>query len=237
MTGSEQNIEALLSEDRVFPPPADIVGGAIASDPSIYERGDADHEAFWAEQAERLTWFSHWDRVMDWKPPWVTWFAGGTLNATYNCLDRHVEAGGGDKVAFHWEGEPGDTRTLTYRDVYDEVCKLANGLKSLGVSKGDRVNIYLGMVPELPIAMLACARIGAPHSVVFGGFSADSLRDRINDAEAKVLITADGAWRRGTIVPLKANADEAVASCPSIEHVVTVRRCENDHGFTPGRDV
>ena len=135
------------------------------------------------------------------------------------------------------KGEPGDTRTITYRDLLDEVCRLANGLRSLGVRKGDRVNIYLGMVPELPIAMLACARIGAPHSVVFGGFSADSLRDRINDAEAKVLITADGAWRRGQVVPLKANADEAVAECPSIEHVITLRRCENEHAFTPGRDV
>jgi acetyl-CoA synthetase len=154
-----------------------------------------------------------------------------------NCLDRHVEAGGGDKVAYHWEGEPGDTRTITYRDLLDEVCRLANGLRSLGVRKGDRVNIYLGMVPELPIAMLACARIGAPHSVVFGGFSADSLRDRINDAEAKVLITADGAWRRGQVVPLKANADEAVRECPSIEHVITLRRCENEHAFTEGRDI
>ena len=148
---------------------------------------------------------------MEWNPPWVKWFEGGQLNASYNCLDRHVEAGGGDKVAFHWEGEPGDTRTITYSELLDDVCRLANGLRSLGVGKGDRVNIYLGMVPELPIAMLACARIGAPHSVVFGGFSAESLRDRINDAEAKVLITADGAWRRGTIVPLKDNADEAVA--------------------------
>ena len=154
-----------------------------------------------------------------------------------NCLDRHVASGGGEKVAYHWEGEPGDTRTITYRQLLDEVCRLANGLRSLGVRKGDRVNIYLGMVPELPIAMLACARIGAPHSVVFGGFSADSLRDRINDAEAKVLITADGAWRRGQVVPLKANADEAVADCPSIEHVITLRRCENEHAFTPGRDV
>jgi acetyl-CoA synthetase len=159
------------------------------------------------------------------------------LNASVNCLDRHVEAGGGDKVAYHWEGEPGDTRMITYRELLDEVCRLANGLRSLGVQKGDRVNIYLGMVPELPIAMLACARIGAPHSVVFGGFSADSLRDRINDAEAKVLITADGAWRRGQVVPLKANADEAVKECPSIEHVITLRRCENEHEFTEGRDV
>jgi acetyl-CoA synthetase len=173
---------------------------------------------------------------MEWNPPWVTWFAGGQLNASANCLDRHVEAGGGEKVAFYWEGEPGDTRVLTYRDLLDEVSKLANALRSLGVRKGDRVNIYLGMVPELPIAMLACARIGAPHSVVFGGFSAEALRDRINDAEAKVLITADGAWRRGSVVPLKDNADAAVAECPTIEHVITVRRCGNEHAFMEGRD-
>ena len=237
MSDIEQNIEALLSEERVFPPPADFVERAIVNDAEIYDRANADHEAFWAEQAERLTWFSHWDSVMEWEPPWVRWFSGGTLNASYNCLDRHVEAGGGDKVAYHWEGEPGDTRTITYADLYEDVCRLANGLKSLGVIKGDRVNIYLGMVPELPIAMLACARIGAAHSVVFGGFSAEALRDRINDAEAKVLITADGAWRRGTVVPLKDNADAAVAQCPSIEHVVTVRRCENDHAFQAGRDI
>ena len=237
MSDTEQNIEALLSELRVFEPPEAFVDRAIVSDPEIYERANADHEAFWAEQAERLTWFKRWDTVMAWNPPWVKWFEGGQLNASYNCLDRHVEAGGGDKVAFHWEGEPGDTRTITYSQLLDDVCRLANGLRSLGVGKGDRVNIYLGMVPELPIAMLACARIGAPHSVVFGGFSAESLRDRINDAEAKVLITADGAWRRGAIVPLKDNADEAVAGCPSIEHVVTVRRCGNDHAFTQGRDI
>jgi acetyl-CoA synthetase len=234
---TNRDIEALLSEDRVFTPDPAFTARAIVSDPAVYERAGADHEAFWAEQADRLSWFRRWDTVMQWTPPWVTWFTGGTLNASYNCLDRHVEAGGGGKVAYYWEGEPGDTRVLTYRELYEAVCRLANGLRSLGVDKGDRVNIYLGMVPELPIAMLACARIGAPHSVVFGGFSAEALRDRINDAEAKVLITADGAWRRGSVVPLKQNADEAVAQCPSIEHVVTVRRCENEHAFTPGRDI
>jgi acetyl-CoA synthetase len=233
---TQQHIEALLSEQRVFEPPATFRERAIVSDASVYERADADPEAFWAEQADRLTWYRRWDTVMSWTPPWVRWFEGGTLNASYNCLDRHVEAGGGDKIAFHWEGEPGDTRTITYAQLLAEVCRLANGLRALGVGKGDRVNIYLGMVPELPIAMLACARIGAPHSVVFGGFSAESLRDRINDAEAKVLITADGAWRRGSIVPLKDNADEALRECPSIEHVITVRRCGNEHSFTEGRD-
>jgi acetyl-CoA synthetase len=237
MSDTERTIEALLSELRVFEPPEDFRRRAIVGDDGIYARASADPEAFWAEQAARLTWFRTWDTVMEWTPPWVKWFTGGTLNASYNCLDRHIEAGGGDKVAFHWEGEPGDERAITYRELLEEVCRLANALKELGVRKGDRVNIYLGMVPELPIAMLACARIGAPHSVVFGGFSAESLRDRINDAEAKVLITADGAWRRGQVVPLKDNADEAVAQCPTIEHVITVRRCGNEHTFTEGRDL
>jgi acetyl-CoA synthetase len=231
-----QHIEALLSEHREFPPPEGFAEDAIANDPAVYERANRDYQAFWAEQAATLAWSTPWDTVMEWDPPWVTWFAGGRLNASYNCLDRHVEAGGGAKVAFYWEGEPGDTKVITYRELLDDVARLANALKSLGVGKGDRVNIYLGMVPELPIAMLACARIGAPHSVVFGGFSAESLRDRINDAEAKVLITADGAWRRGSVVPLKDNADAAVAECPSIEHVITVRRCGNEHAFQAGRD-
>ncbi len=237
MSDTDRNIEALLSEDRVFEPPSGFVERALVSDTSIYERAEADPEGFWAEQAERLTWFRKWDTVMNWTPPWVKWFEGGTLNASYNCLDRHVEAGGGDKVAYHWEGEPGETRTITYTDLYEEVCRFANGLKSLGVKRGDRVAIYLGMIPELPVAMLACARIGAAHSVVFGGFSAEALKDRINDAEAKVLITADGGYRRGGVVPLKASADEAVKDTPSIEHVVTVRRTGGEHSFTPGRDV
>jgi acetyl-CoA synthetase len=233
---SRHDIEALLSEERSFLPPQGFSGSAIVNDPAIYERAAADPEGFWAEQAGRLTWSRPWKSVMEWAPPWVTWFAGGALNASVNCLDRHVEEGGGDKVAYLWEGEPGDSRAITYAQLLEEVCRLANALRSLGVRKGDRVNIYLGMIPELPIAMLACARIGAPHSVVFGGFSAESLRDRINDAEAKVLITADGAWRRGQVVPLKANADEALTECPTIQHVITVRRCENEHGFTQGRD-
>jgi acetyl-CoA synthetase len=233
----ERHIEGLLSEDRVFEPPAAFAERALVSDRSIYDRAEADFEGFWAEQAERLTWFKGWDTVMEWTPPWVKWFSGGTLNASYNCLDRHVEAGGGDKVAYYWEGEPGERRTITYRDLYEETCRLANALKALGVRKGDRVAIYLGMIPELPAAMLACARIGAAHSVVFGGFSAESLKDRIIDAEAKILITSDGGYRRGQVVPLKANADEAVAECPTIEHVVTVRRTGADHPFEPGRDL
>jgi acetyl-CoA synthetase len=237
MSDADQNISALLSEDRVFPPPPDFTERAIVADDGIYERAAADHEGFWAEQAERLSWYRRWDTVMEWSPPWVKWFVGGSLNASYNCLDRHVEAGGGDKTAYHWEGEPGDRRTISYRELYEETCRFANALKSLGVEKGDRVAIYLGMVPELPVAMLACARIGAPHSVVFGGFSAEALKDRINDAQARVLITADGGYRRGQVVPLKANADDAVAECPSIEHVITVRRTSGDHPFQPGRDL
>ena len=236
MSEADQNIAALLSEDRVFEPPEAFVARAVVQDRSIYERADADHEAFWAEQADRLGWVRRWDTVMAWDPPWVRWFEGGQLNAAYNCLDRHVEAGGGDKVAYYWEGEPGEERAITYRDLLDDVCRFANALKGLGIRKGDRVAIYLGMVPELPVAMLACARIGAPHSVVFGGFSSEALRDRIIDAEARVLITADGGYRRGAVVPLKANADEALRECPTIEHVVTVRRTGGEHSFTEGRD-
>ncbi|HZD17235.1 MAG TPA: acetate--CoA ligase [Actinomycetota bacterium] len=237
MSDVQQNIAALLSEDRIFEPSEGFRSKALIQDRAVYERAEADYEGFWAEQAERLTWFTKWDTVMDWEPPWVKWFVGGTLNAAYNCLDRHVEAGGGGKVAYHWEGEPGDERTITYAQLLDEVGRFANALRSLGVRKGDRVAIYLGMIPELPIAMLACARVGAPHSVVFGGFSADSLRDRVNDAQAKVLVTSDGGYRRGSVVPLKANADEALADCPSIEHVITVRRTGGEHPFTPGRDL
>jgi acetyl-CoA synthetase len=236
MAEVHRNIEALLSEERLFEPPEGFAGRAVVQDPSIYDRAAADPEGFWAEQADRLTWFRRWDTVMQWTPPWVKWFTGGQLNVAYNCLDRHVEAGGGDKVAYYWEGEPGEERTITYRDLLDEVARFANALRSLGVRKGDRVAIYLGMIPELPVAMLACARIGAAHSVVFGGFSAEALRDRINDAGAKVLITADGGYRRGAVVPLKANADEALKACPSIEHVVTVRRTGDDQALIDGRD-
>ncbi|MFL5768109.1 MAG: acetate--CoA ligase [Actinomycetota bacterium] len=236
MSDVERTIEALLSEQRIFEPSEEFRARAVVNDASIYERAEADHEAFWAEEASRLSWFEPWETVMEWNPPWVKWFLGGKLNVSFNCLDRHVEAGGGDKVAFYWEGESGERRTITYRELLEEVCRFANALKSLGVRKGDRVNIYLGMVPELPIAMLACARIGAPHSVVFGGFSAEALKDRINDAEAKVLITADGGYRRGAVVPLKQNAEEALKETPTIEHVVTVRRTGTEHPFVEGRD-
>jgi acetyl-CoA synthetase len=232
----EASIEALLSEDRTFEPPAEFAANAVVRDPGIYERAAADPDAFWAEQAATLDWYEPWHTVREWNPPWVKWFLGGTLNVSVNCLDRHL-AEGGDKVAYHWEGEPGEERTLTYRELYEEVCRLANGLRSLGVGKGDRVAIYMGMVPELPAAMLACARIGAPHSVVFGGFSAAALTDRINDAEAKVLITMDGSYRRGAVVPLKVNADAALEGTPSIEHSIVLKRTGEDVAWTEGRDV
>jgi acetyl-CoA synthetase len=228
-------IEDYYLEERTFPPSDDFKKRALVTDRSLHDRA-ADVEAFWAEQAGTLDWFRRWDKVCEWDLPFAKWFIGGRLNVAYNCLDRHVLAGRGDKVAFHWEGEPGDTRTITYADLLDEVSRFANVLKSLGVQEGDRVNIYLPMIPELPIAMLACARIGAPHSVVFGGFSADALRDRINDAEAKVLVTADGGWRRGSVFPLKPAADVAVAGSPSIEHVVVVHRTDGAVPMTEGRD-
>ncbi len=231
-------IESLLAEGRTFPPPAGFSADALVAGTEVYAEADADFEAFWARQAgDLLDWYTPWHTVLDWDLPDARWFLGGSLNASYNCLDRHVEAGHGDKVAYHWEGEPGDTRTISYAELLHDVAQLANALKGLGVEKGDRVNIYLGMVPELPMALLACARIGAAHSVVFGGFSSDSLRDRIQDAGAKVLITGDGAWRRGHVVPLKETADAAVAECPTIEKVLVLRRTEQDVSMTEGRDV
>ncbi len=235
---SEATIDALLTEGRTFPPPEPFKRDSLIVSSDLYAEAETDYEGFWARQAaELLDWFEDWHTVLEWKLPFAKWFVGGKLNVSYNCLDRHVTAGHGDQVAYHWEGEPGDTRTITYAQLLDDVSRLANALKALGVGKGDRVNIYLGMVPELPMALLACSRIGAPHSVVFGGFSADSLRDRINDAEAKVLITGDGAWRRGSVVPLKETADTAVADCPSIEKVLVLRRTEQDVPMTDGRDV
>ena len=231
-----QHIDALLEELRVIEPPEEFRRNAIVNDPEIYARAEADLEGFWAEQAGQLRWSRPWDTVMEWNPPWVKWFLGGRLNVSVNCLDVHVEAHP-DRVAYYWEGEPGDRRTITYRELYEEVCRFANALKGMGVAKGDRVAMYLGMVPELPVAMLACARIGATHSVVFGGFAAEALRDRINDAEAKVVVTGDGAWRRGSIVALKENADAAVEQCPSIEHVVVVKRTGQEVAWNSERDV
>ena len=214
-------IDALLQEHRSFPPSDDFRRNANANDESLYDV--ENREAFWAGWAEQLDWQTKWDNVLEWEPPYAKWFVGGKLNASANCLDRHL-AERGDKQAIIWEGEPGDVKTFTYRELHAEVSKFANVLKSLGVQLGDRVAIYMPLVPEAIIAMLACARIGAAHSVVFGGFSSEALRDRIQDAEAKVLITATGGYRRGNLVPLKKLADGATADCPSIEHVVVVMR-------------
>ncbi|MGA2520961.1 MAG: acetate--CoA ligase [Acidimicrobiales bacterium] len=232
-------IDDFYLEDRRFPPPEGFARQAVLSDPGVFDRAAADVEGFWAEQARTLDWFDDWHTVLEWEPPFARWFVGGTLNVSHNCLDRHVSAGLGDRVAIHWEGEPGDTRTITYAQLLADVERFSNVLKGLGVQRGDRVAIYMPMIPELPVAMLACTRVGAAHSVVFGGFSPDSLRDRINDAEAKVLVTADGGWRRGAVVALKENADTALADTPSIEHVVVARRTGDAGGATPmvaGRD-
>ena len=224
MNRSDQPIEALLDEERLFPPPEECSRNANMSDPDIYQRAAKDPEAYWAQAAESLEWMRKWDRVLDWNPPIAQWFVGGKLNVSVNCLDRHVRGWRRNKAAFIWEGEPGEERVLTFADLYREVNRFANAMKRLGVQKGDRVTIYMPMIPELPIALLACARIGAPHSVVFGGFSAESLRDRINDAQSKLVITADGSYRRGQIVPLKRNVDAALKDCPCVEKVVMVRR-------------
>ena len=230
-------IDDLSTELRRFPPSEGFKADALVTGTDLYDEAANDDEGFWANRAsELITWSKPWDTILEWELPYAKWFIGGELNVSYNCLDRHVEAGQGDKVAFHWEGEPGDSRTITYAELLDDVQRFANVLKSLGVAKGDRVNIYMPMIPEVAVAMLACARIGAAHSVVFGGFSAQALADRIIDAEATVLITADGGYRRGEVFPLKAAADDAVANAPTIEHVVVVKRGGNDVTMVEGRD-
>ncbi len=237
MAETRDALEALMTEGRTFPPPESFRKTALDTDALVYEDAERDWQGFWAQEALALDWTSEWHTILEWDLPFAKWFVGGKLNVSYNCLDRHVEAGHGDQVAFHWEGEPGDSLAVTYTELLEETCRVANALRSFGVEKGDRVAIYMGMVPETVATMLACARIGAPHSVVFGGFTAQSLKDRINDAEAKVLVTADGAWRRGAVVGLKDIADEAVAGSPSIEHVLVLRRTENDVAMQAGRDV
>jgi acetyl-CoA synthetase len=234
---TDATIAALLREERTFPPPADFAARAIVDSDEIYRRAEADFEGFWAEEARGLEWFKPWDTVLDWAPPFARWFVGGQLNVAVNCLDRHVAAGRGDRVAYYWEGEPGDRRTITYAELLAETCRCANALRELGVRRGDRVAIYMPMIPELPAAMLACARLGAPHTVVFGGFSAEALRDRINDAEARVVVTADGGYRRGKAAALKPNVDQALEEAPGVERVLVVRRTGQETAMREGRDL
>ncbi|MFQ6049130.1 MAG: AMP-binding protein, partial [Phycisphaerae bacterium] len=229
-------ISDLLVEERVFEPSAEFRARANVRDPNIWQQAERDIEGYWAGWADQLHWYQRWTKVLDWQPPHAKWFVGGKINASYNCVDRHAHSSRRNKAAIVWEGEPGERRTLTYWDLYREVNKFANVLKKLGVGKGDRVALYMPLIVELPIAMLACARIGAVHSVVFGGFSAEALRDRINDAQAKVLITADGGYRRGSIIPLKHDADQALKQTPSIEHVVIVKRGDFPLRIIEGRD-
>ena len=232
-----EKLEALSHENRHFKPSEEFRIKANVSTPDIYNDSSEDRLGFWAKQAERLTWFEPWTEVLDWKPPFAQWFVDGKLNAAYNCVDRHLNSWRRNKAAIIFEGENGDSRVLTYQDLYREVSKFANVLKSMGVKKGDRVTIYLPMIPEAAIAMLACARLGAPHSVIFGGFSSEALKDRIIDAQAKVLITSDGSFRKGNVIPLKSNADAALQGVDCIEHVVVVKRTGNEVSMQEGRDI
>ncbi len=235
--GQAAELEVLLGDEQVFDPPPEFTAQANASDPAVYEQADRDPEGWWESWARKLDWAEPWSEVLDWNPPWAKWFVGGKLNVSHNCLDRHVDAGIGERVAFHWEGEDGERRAITYAELLDMTQRFANVLKDLGVERDDRVAIYMPMIPEAPAAMLACARIGAPHSVVFGGFSPEAVKDRIIDCEAKVLVTADFSLRRGKPNPMKAAVDPVLAECPSIEHVVVVRRTGGDVPWTDGRDV
>jgi acetyl-CoA synthetase len=234
------NIDSMLQENRVFQPSAEFSARAHVKSLEEYKRlyaeAASDPETFWGRIASDLHWFEPWTKVLEWDAPWAKWFVGGKCNLSYNCLDRNVAAGLGEKVAFRWEGEPGDTRTITYAELLADVGRFANALKGLGVVKGDRVALYMGMVPELAIAMLACARIGAVHSVIFGGFSANAIVDRVHDQLSKVIVTQDGAWRRGAQVPLKATVDEALPGCPSVESVVVYKRTGVEANMKPGRD-
>jgi acetyl-CoA synthetase len=233
----ERRLEELLSQGT-FPPPAETAADAIWNDPGVYREAEADPEGWWARQAEALHWHRRWDTVLDWsEPPFAKWFTGGRINASYNCLDRHVEAGLGDRVAFHWVGEEGDTRTITYGWLLEQVQRAANALRGLGVGPGDVVGIYLPMVPEVVVAMLACARIGAPHNVVFGGFSPEAVRERMEESEARVLITADGARRRGRGAPVKAVVDPVMEDLGSLRHILVVRNTGGDAPMREGRDV
>ncbi|MEI6664480.1 MAG: AMP-binding protein, partial [Actinomycetes bacterium] len=234
----EQELERLLEAGGVFPPSEHFKQSALISDPAVYKQADADPVGFWEQQAHALEWSKPWDKALDdSNPPFYNWFVGGQLNASYNCVDRHIEAGLGKRVAFHWHGEDGSTRTITYDDLYRDVQLAANALKSVGVKPGDVVGIYLPMIPEVVVAMLACARIGAPHNVVFGGFSAQAVAERMEVSEAKVLITASGAQRKGKVAPVKQQVDEQVAELASLEHIIVVRNAGEDAPMTPGRDL
>ena len=235
---SNQAIEEFYTENRSFPPSEEFQKGALTADQTLYEEADADYEAFWARQArDLLTWSQDFHTTLEWDLPYAKWFLGGELNITYNCLDRHIESGNGEKVAFHWEGEPGDTKSITYKELLDEVSKFANVLKDLGLQKSDRVAIYMPMILELPIAMLACARIGVAHSVIFGGFSPDAIIDRCEDADAKLIITADAGYRRGEPSPLKVNVDEALENgAATVQNVIVVNRCDTPVTMVQERD-
>ena len=238
---STSTITSVLKETRTFPPPADFAARARVKSLAEYEvlrqRAHDDPDGFWAEQAQRLHWFRPFDKVLQWNEPHAQWFVGGKINGCYNCLDRHLGGPRRNKTAILWEGEPGDRRVLSYQDLHREVCKFANVLKDQGIHAGDRVTLYMPMVPELAIAMLACARIGATHSVVFGGFSAEAVADRNNDAGARLLITADGGWRRGKVVPLKQNVDDALKKSPTVEKCIVFNRCDQQVEMKPGRDL
>jgi acetyl-CoA synthetase len=237
-TAQASELDVLLETEQTFPPPPEFAAQANASDPEVYERADADPETWWASWAEKLEWMKPWDEVLDWSdPPFAKWFVGGTLNASANCLDRHVDAGAGDRVAFYWEGEDATRKEVTYADLLDSTQRFANVLRDLGVGRGDVVGIYLPMLPETAAAMLACARIGAIHNVVFGGFSAESVKERMEFSDAKVLVTADATLRRGEPVPMKPAVDEILGELPKMEHVVVVDRCETDPPMTEGRDI
>ena len=234
---AEKSLESLLQEDRTFPPPAAFTQKAAVKDRGVYDAAAKDRLAYWEGFADELHWFQKWDTVLEWKLPFAKWFVNGKTNMSYNCLDRHLDGPRRTKTAILWEGEPGDVRKITYEELHRDVCRFANGLKSLGIKKGDRVTIYMPMVPELAVALLACARIGAPHSVIFGGFSADSIRDRIHDCDSNLVITSDGGWRRGNVVPLKANTDEALQDAPSVKNVIVLKRTDNKIEMKDGRDV
>jgi acetyl-CoA synthetase len=233
----ERDLEVLLKEEDRFEPPEEFVKQANFSDPAIYDEAERDFEAWWERWAKELDWYEPWQTVLEWNPPWAKWFQEGKLNVSHNCLDRHVNAGKGDRVAYHWVGENGDTRAVTYGELLEMVKRFANVLKSLGVQRGDVVGIYMPMLPETPAAMLACARIGATHNVVFGGFSVEAVRERMEVSDAKVLVTADATLRRGKPTPMKANVDEVLGSLPKLEHVVVVNRTDSDCPMQEGRDV